>query len=89
MSITSKQVKITLTSVGVLLSLVFVAMQVSDEVNWSVMDFIIMGTLLTTAGLSISYLWIKYADSQYRLAFIFLVLIAVFLIWAELAVGIL
>ena len=88
MIISSKQIKVTLSAVGLLLLMVFVAMQFSGEVNWSFMDFVIMGTLLSTAGLVASYLWVKFADSKYRIAYIFLLLLAVLLIWVELAVGI-
>ena len=88
MIISSKQIKVTLSAVGLLLLMVFVAMQFSGEVNWSLMDFVIMGTLLSTAGLVASYLWVKFADSKYRLAYIFLLLLVVLLIWVELAVGI-
>lgn len=88
MIISSKQIKVTLSAVGLLLLMVFVAMQFSGEVNWSFMDFVIMGTLLSTAGLVASYLWVKFADSKYRIAYIFLLLLVVLLIWVELAVGI-
>lgn len=88
MIISSKQIKVTFSAVGLLLLMVFVAMQFSGEVDWSIMDFVIMGTLLSVAGLVASYLWVKFADSKYRIVFILLVLLAVLLIWAELAVGI-
>ena len=88
MIISSKQIKVVLMTVGLFLSLIFVAMQFSGEVDWSIMDFVIMGTLLSVAGLVASYLWVKFADSKYRIVFILLVLLAVLLIWAELAVGI-
>ena len=88
MIISSKQIKVVLMTVGLFLSLIFVAMQFSGEINWSIMDFVIMGTLLSTAGLVASYLWVKFADSKYRIVFILLVLLAVLLIWAEIAVGI-
>ena len=88
MIISSKQIKVVLMTVGLFLSLIFVAMQFSSEINWSIMDFVIMGTLLSTAGLVASYLWVKFADSKYRIVFILLVLLAVLLIWAEIAVGI-
>ena len=88
MIISSKQIKVVLMTVGLFLSLIFVAMQFSGEINWSIMDFVIMGTLLSTAGLVATYLWVKFADSKYRIVFILLVLLAVLLIWAEIAVGI-
>ena len=39
--------------VGLLLLIPLIAMQLTNEVNWSFFDFIIMGGMLTTTGLLI------------------------------------
>ena len=39
--------------VGLLLLIPLIAMQLTNEVNWSFFDFIIMGGMLTIAGLLI------------------------------------
>lgn len=71
-----------------LLLIPFVAMQFTDEVNWSPSDFLIMGILLFAVGLSLKWVTkhIKSKAQQWILKmFILLVLI---MLWAEMAVGI-
>ena len=60
---------------------------ISDEVQWSVFDFLIMGGLLITFALIGNYIFATFNDQKstwllYILGLVFL------LIWAELAVGI-
>ena len=64
------------------------AMHVTEEVNWSLMDFIVMGTMLTMTGILILFIH-KKAERPItrRLLFVSAVLFFV-LIWVELAVGI-
>jgi len=78
---------ITLTSVIILL-LPLIAMQFTDEVNWTFFDFVIAGILLIGTGLIIEIAMRKIKNIQYLIAFIVAILIFLFLIWAELAVGI-
>lgn len=77
-----------LLTVAFILAIPFVAMQFTQEVNWSLFDFIVAGTLLLSTGLSIELVMRKVAKSEYRIAICVTLLIALFLIWAELAVGI-
>ena len=65
-----------------------VAMQFTDEVNWSLPDFIVMGILLLGTGLT--YVLIsKISDSMaYRTAVGVAVVAGLLLIWVNLAVGI-
>ena len=64
------------------------AMQFSNEVDWGVGDFIIVGVLL--AGIGVAYqLIVTGVKNNSRLVAIGIVLAAaMLLIWAELAVGI-
>ncbi len=55
---------------------------------WTISDFIIMGALLVGAGLLISLARRKVRNTNYRLVIMVGILIAFFLVWAELAVGI-
>jgi hypothetical protein len=65
-----------------------VAMQFTDEVNWSPSDFIVMAVLLLGTGLALEFVSRKIKTTTNRVAFS-IVLVAVFLlVWAELAVGI-
>ena len=70
--------------VGLLLSIPLIAMQLTDEVNWSFFDFIIMGTLLTSTGLLIGIVLIKVKYYKYREVFIVIIAI-IFLLLMFLA----
>lgn len=63
-------------------------MQFTSQVDWSVMDFIIAGTLLLSTGLIINYIQQKLVNRKYRLLVIASIILLLFLLWAELAVGI-
>lgn len=71
-----------------LLLLPLIGMQVSDEVDWDLFDFIVMGILLFGTALTIEFILRKVSSTQKRLIFCGIVLLAFFVIWAELAVGI-
>jgi bacteriorhodopsin len=71
-----------------LLVLPFIGMKLSDEVNWSVYDFIVMGVLLILAGIGINFIVNKTKNSKYRFLYIAFLVLAFLLVWAELAVGI-
>ena len=78
---------IVFTSVFILL-IPFIAMQFTNEVNWNFIDFIIAGILLIGTGLLFDFTIRKIKNIKYRIAILAALLIAFFLIWAELAVGI-
>jgi hypothetical protein len=63
-------------------------MQFSNEVNWSVMDFVIAGVLLFGASLVIELELRKVKKNKYRILICGIILLLLFLLWAELAVGI-
>jgi|ETNmetMinimDraft_3_1059899.scaffolds.fasta_scaffold113606_2 uncharacterized membrane protein len=73
--------------VGLLLLIPLIAMQLTDEVNWSFFDFIIMGALLTITGLLIGIILKKVKSYKYKKVLIVTILLIFLLIWAELAVG--
>jgi cytochrome bd-type quinol oxidase subunit 2 len=73
--------------IGLLLLIPLIAMQLTNEVNWSFFDFIIMGALLTIIGLLIGIILQKVKNSKNRLILIVTIIMMFFLIWAELAVG--
>ena len=74
--------------VGTILLIPLIAMQLTNEVNWSVFDFIIMGAMLTITGLLGEIIFKKVKIVKYRMALYVVVAIIFLLIWAELAVGI-
>ena len=63
-------------------------MQFTDEVNWSVFDFMIAGTLLFGTGVLCELALRKIKSFKYRLAILTCILLVLLAIWAELAVGI-
>jgi hypothetical protein len=75
--------------VATLLLVPLFAMQFTDQVNWSLADFLVMGTLLLSAGLLASWVWRKFPKSNRRIWYLLLIGLVFFIIWAELAVGIL
>lgn len=64
-----------------------VAMQLTDAVNWNIMDFVVMGSLLFGAG-SIFILVARKTSRKYWPAIGAVVAAALLYVWAELAVGI-
>lgn len=84
----NQRLNIIISIVAFLLLIPFLAMQFTDEVNWSVFDFAVMGTLLLSTGILLDLVLRKVKTAQNRLLLGFVVLLAFFLIWAELAVGI-
>tara|TARA_B100000929_G_C15403047_1_gene385237 strand:- start:35 stop:286 length:252 start_codon:yes stop_codon:yes gene_type:complete len=74
--------------VGLLLIIPLIAIQLTDEVEWSLFDFIIMGTLLLITGLMGEIISKKVKKYKHRVILYIVVIIIFFLIWAELSVGI-
>ena len=72
------------------LSLMFIpliAMLITDEVQWSVFDFLIMGGILISFALIGNYIYTTYKD-QKRTWFLYVLALVFLLLWTELAVGI-
>jgi len=82
------RLRLILLSVGLVLLVPLIAMQFTDEVNWSVFDFVIMGGLLLGTGLLCELVLRKFKSLQSRIIICGIVLLVLFLVWAELAVGI-
>lgn len=74
--------------VVVLLLIPFTAMQFTNEVEWSVLDFLVAGILLLLAGLLCEVVLRKVNNRKYRIVIVGIILILLFAIWIELAVGI-
>ncbi len=74
-------------AVAVLLMLPLVAMQFTDEVNWTAEDFIAAGVMLGGAGLGTEFLVRQSSSHAYRAGAVFAVLAAFLTVWANLAVG--
>lgn len=78
---------IFLTS-AMLLLIPLIAMQFTDEVNWTMSDFIVAAALLFGTGLLGELVIRMVSTVKYRIASCVAILMGLLLIWAELAVGI-
>ncbi|POS01296.1 hypothetical protein Q361_1117 [Flavobacterium croceum DSM 17960] len=83
-----KTLLIVFAIVFILLLIPLLAMQFTDEVHWTVFDFIVAGVLLFTTGLVIQFVLKKAKNTKHRILICVIILILLFLLWAELAVGI-
>jgi hypothetical protein len=63
-------------------------MLVSTEIKWGVFDFIIMGIFLTAFSLGINQAFKKSKNIKFRIFIVGIIILLFFLVWAELAIGI-
>ncbi|MDB5200491.1 MAG: rane protein [Chitinophagaceae bacterium] len=77
-----------IVTVVLLMLIPLIAMQFTNEVKWTLPDFVVMGVLLLGTGLMCEFVMRKVNKIGNRIAIIAAILAALFLIWAELAVGI-
>lgn len=61
---------------------------VSNEVNWSFFDFIVMGILILSLSFGIKLVLMTTKNTNYRILIIGIILLVFLLVWIELAVGI-
>lgn len=83
-----KRLSVILLTVVLLLLVPFVAMQFTHEVNWSVFDFAVAAVLLFGTGLLCEFVMRRVKTMKTRIIICGFILLALFLVWAELAVGI-
>ena len=88
MTVKSKRLQFILLIVAFLLLIPFVAMLFTNEVNWTLMDFIVAGGLLLGTGLLFDLVLRKVKLVEYRIAISIVLMLFLVLIWTELAVGI-
>ena len=72
----------------IILSFPLITMQLTNEVNWTISDFLVMGILLFTTVLTIDFLLKKFKTLKSRLILIVGIVVLLALVWAEMAVGI-
>jgi hypothetical protein len=84
----NKRLIAILSTAAFLLLLPLIAMQFTTDVNWSLSDFIIGGVLLFGTGLVIELALRKIKSTKHRFLICGLILFMLFLVWAELAVGV-
>ncbi|WP_288447951.1 hypothetical protein [uncultured Chryseobacterium sp.] len=71
-----------------LLSIPLVGNLILNEVNWSVSDFLIAGVLLFTTAFLVNLVRNRIKKQSQKVLFTIFILLALALIWLELAVGI-
>ncbi len=84
----NKRLLAIVSVVPILLLIPCIAMMFSDEVKWTLFDFIVAGILLLSAGLTLEFILRKVKTSKNRIALCIALFLILFLVWAELAVGI-
>ena len=84
----NKRLIIILMAIAIILLIPLIAMQFTNEVNWTSSDFIMMGVLLSGTGLLSEFVMRKVKSIDNRILIIGAILLVFILIWAELAVGI-
>ncbi|EIM78888.1 hypothetical protein A3SI_00450 [Nitritalea halalkaliphila LW7] len=82
-----KRLYVLLGSVLLLLSLPLIAMQFSREVQWDVMDFLMMGSMLLGTGTLLELFRAHIKRKVPLLVASGGLILAFLLLWAELAVG--
>lgn len=75
-------------TVAFLLLIPFTAMQFTDEVNWGPFDFVVAGVLLLGTGLLCELVLRLVRSTRARIVLCGVLLLGLFLVWAELAVGV-
>lgn len=84
----NKRLVLIITGILLILFIPLIAMQFTDEVNWTALDFAAAAALLLSTGLLCELVLRKVKQLKYRIAFCSAVLVICFLVWLELAVGI-
>jgi peptidoglycan/LPS O-acetylase OafA/YrhL len=85
----NKRLIIIVSTVVLLLLIPLIAMQFTDEVKWTLFDFIVAAVLLLGTGLICDLVIRKVNKTKFRIAICVALFAMLLLIWAELAVGIL
>ena len=77
-----------LLAVPLLLLVPLIAMQFTTEVKWTGFDFAVAGVLLIGTGLVTEIVIRNVRNKNHQIGLVAIILMALFLVWAELAVGI-
>lgn len=86
-SVSKSAIRILAVTAAVLL-IPLVAVQFSDEVDWDLADFVVIGVLLIGIGLTYELVARKMRSTRQRAVLGVVLLGTLLLIWAELAVGV-
>lgn len=84
----SKRLTLLLLGSSVILLVPFLGNLFSEEVNWSGFDYLIAAILLGSASFVLEFVLTKAKNKQSRWAWGIVVVLALALVWAEVAVGV-
>ena len=87
MSTQVKKVGWMLLAIPILLAIPLIASFATDQVNWTLEDYVVMGLMLLATVLVIAFIG-KVVPKKYRGLLTFGAILVFLLVWAELAVGI-
>jgi len=79
---------IILLVITVILLVPLIAMIFTDEVKWSIFDFLVVALLLISVGFLFDFTVRKIKHRTYKIAACIAIILLLLIIWAELAVGI-
>lgn len=82
-----KQFVYLMVGVAGLLMLPLIGSYISTEINWSLFDYIVMGILLTAAGLIAILVYNRFKNRKFKFLYLAIIGVVFLLIYIELAVG--
>ncbi len=82
-----KRTHIILGIVALVFLVPFTAMQFTQEVNWSLFDFVLAAGLLLGVSFAIDFTIRKLKGSTSKIFIVAAIVVAFILVWVELAVG--
>jgi len=88
MTIPSKYLQIVFITVLSILAIPLIAMQFTEQVQWTIGDFLVGGLMLTAVGFGIAFIMHKGGESNRKYYIIGAIVLFFLLLWAVLAVGI-
>lgn len=71
-----------------LLIIPLIGMNLTDEIDWTLSDFIISGLILLVFSLTINFIILRISNRKKRVLYITILFILFMLVWTELALGI-
>jgi heme/copper-type cytochrome/quinol oxidase subunit 3 len=86
--IQNKRLTYIFISTAFMILIPWVAMQFTNDVHWTLSDFIIAGVLLLGTGLVCEFAMRKVKTRKNKIALIIMTIAVLLLIWVELAVGV-
>lgn len=84
----SRQILIIVLGAALLLMIPLLAMQLTDEVAWNLFDFAVAGVLLVGTGVAYVLAARVVNNARYRVVLGAVLVVALAVVWAELAVGV-